>query len=52
MRWLYALAEYDYVIKYIRGKWNILTDTLSRRPDGKPQLSWGKNLTMHSSLVP
>jgi RNase H-like domain found in reverse transcriptase len=42
VRWVDALAEYDYAIRYIRGKWNILADTLSRRPDGKPQLFMGK----------
>jgi RNase H-like domain found in reverse transcriptase len=42
VRWLDALAEYDYVIKYVRGKWNILADALSRRPDGKPQLFMGE----------
>jgi RNase H-like domain found in reverse transcriptase len=42
VRWLDALSEYDYVIKYIRGKWNILSDALSRRPDGKPQLFMGE----------
>jgi RNase H-like domain found in reverse transcriptase/Integrase zinc binding domain len=38
VRWVDALAEYNYAIKYIRGKWNILADALSRRPDRKPQL--------------
>jgi hypothetical protein len=42
VRWLDALAEYDYVIKYIRGKWNILADALSRRLDRRPQLFAGE----------
>jgi hypothetical protein len=42
VRWADALAEYDYAIKYIRRKWKILADALSRRPDGKPQLFMGE----------
>jgi RNase H-like domain found in reverse transcriptase/Integrase zinc binding domain len=42
IRWLDALAEYDYVVKYIRGKWKILADAFSRRSDGKPQLFMGE----------
>jgi RNase H-like domain found in reverse transcriptase len=36
VRWLDALAEYDYKIEYIQGKWNIVADALSRRSDGQP----------------
>jgi RNase H-like domain found in reverse transcriptase len=36
VRWPDALAEYDYKIEYIQGKWNILADALSRRSDGQP----------------
>jgi RNase H-like domain found in reverse transcriptase len=28
-----ALAEFDYRIEYYKGKWNILSDALSRPPD-------------------
>jgi hypothetical protein len=28
-----ALAEFDYRIEYNKGKWNILSDALSRPPD-------------------
>jgi RNase H-like domain found in reverse transcriptase len=35
VRWLYALAEYDYKVEYIQGKWNIVAGTLSRRFDGQ-----------------
>jgi RNase H-like domain found in reverse transcriptase/Integrase zinc binding domain len=36
VRWLDTLAEYDYKIEYIQGKWNIAADALSRRSDGQP----------------
>jgi RNase H-like domain found in reverse transcriptase len=36
VRWLDALAEYDYKIEYIQGKWNIVADALSHRSDGQP----------------
>jgi RNase H-like domain found in reverse transcriptase len=36
VRWLDTLAEYDYKIEYIQGKWNIVADALSRRLDGQP----------------
>jgi Integrase zinc binding domain/RNase H-like domain found in reverse transcriptase len=35
VRWLDALAEYDYKIEYIQGKWNIVADALSLRSDGQ-----------------
>jgi Integrase zinc binding domain len=33
IRWVDALAEFDYRIEYYKGKWNILSDALSRPPD-------------------
>jgi RNase H-like domain found in reverse transcriptase len=36
VRWLDALAEYDYKVEYIQGKWKIVADALSRRSDGQP----------------
>lgn len=30
-RWLELLTEYDFKIKYIDGKWNIVNDALNRR---------------------
>jgi hypothetical protein len=41
-RWLNALAEYDYTIKYLAGKWNVVADALSRRAIGRPSLLWHK----------
>jgi RNase H-like domain found in reverse transcriptase len=32
IRWMDALAEFDYRIEYYKGKWNILNDALSRPP--------------------
>jgi RNase H-like domain found in reverse transcriptase/Integrase zinc binding domain len=33
IRWVDALAEFDYRIEYYKGKWNILSDALSRPPN-------------------
>jgi RNase H-like domain found in reverse transcriptase/Integrase zinc binding domain len=33
IRWVDALAEFDYRIEYYKEKWNILSDVLSRPPD-------------------
>jgi RNase H-like domain found in reverse transcriptase len=33
IRWVDALTEFDYRIEYYKGKWNILSDALSRPPD-------------------
>jgi RNase H-like domain found in reverse transcriptase len=33
IRWVDALAEFDYQIEYYKGKWNVLSDALSRPPD-------------------
>jgi Integrase zinc binding domain/RNase H-like domain found in reverse transcriptase len=33
IRWVDALAEFDYRIEYYKGKWNILSEALSRSPD-------------------
>jgi RNase H-like domain found in reverse transcriptase len=33
IRWVDALAEFDHRIEYYKGKWNVLSDALSRPPD-------------------
>jgi predicted aspartyl protease/transposase InsO family protein len=43
VRWLDALAEYDYEIKYLAGKWNVLADALSRRSAGPPSIYTGED---------
>ena len=32
-RWLEILSEFDFKIEYVRGKWNLVADALSRRVD-------------------
>jgi hypothetical protein len=36
-RWAEELSPYDFVIEHVKGKENIVADTLSRRPDHKPE---------------
>jgi hypothetical protein len=43
VRWLDALAEYDYTIKYLAGKWNVVADALSRRASGRSSLYTGED---------
>jgi RNase H-like domain found in reverse transcriptase len=43
VRWLDALAEYDYSIKYLAGKWNVVADALSRRVSGQSELLTGED---------
>jgi RNase H-like domain found in reverse transcriptase/Integrase zinc binding domain len=33
IRWVDALAKFDYRIEYCKGKWSILSDAMSRPPD-------------------
>jgi RNase H-like domain found in reverse transcriptase len=47
-RWLDALPEYDYEIKYLSGKWNVLADALSRWSVG-PQASTQEKMTKAGS---
>jgi hypothetical protein len=43
VRWLDALAEYDYTIKYLAGKWNVVADPLSRRASRSSGLYTGED---------
>jgi Integrase zinc binding domain len=42
VRWLDALAEYDYTIKYLAGNWNVVADSLSRLVIGRSTLCAGE----------
>jgi RNase H-like domain found in reverse transcriptase len=42
VRWLDALAEYDYSIQYLTGKWNVVAEALSRRVSGNFELYTGE----------
>jgi hypothetical protein len=43
VRWLHALAEYDYTMKYLAGKWNVVADALSRRSSRSSGLYTGED---------
>jgi RNase H-like domain found in reverse transcriptase len=56
VRWLDSLAEYDYKIEYIQGKWNIVADSLgdqmasrSRSTQGRTKL---KTTQLRTSPLP
>jgi hypothetical protein len=45
-----ALAEFDYRIEYYKGKWNVLSDALSRPPDlSKTELFTGEEIEWQAS---
>jgi RNase H-like domain found in reverse transcriptase len=46
VRWVDALAEFDYRIEYYKGKWNVPSDALSRLPDlSTTELFTGRKLS-------